>query len=298
MSYDSILVPTDGSEHATRATEHALSLASTFGADVHALGVVDIARLAGPFDAGGIDQGFIDRFREEAENDIKHVENQWSQPDRYHGEVREGPPSAEILNYVAEEDIDLVAMGTHGRSGIERFVLGSVTEHVLRASPVPVLATRAVEDEPPTLPYRKVMVPTDGSECADVAIDHALSIADATGATVHVVYVVDTNVYAVAPGVETPSDYIEHLEVDGEAVVEDVAEQARAAGVEVETAVVEGRPSAGITSYADENDVDVVVMGTHGRSGLERFLLGSTTERVIRGSDLAVIAVPQPDADE
>ena len=297
MSYETILVPTDGSPHADRATHHALSLASAFDATVHALSVVDIAALAGPYDWSTPPESFIDRYREQAEEHIEHVEHQWAHPDQYHGEVRDGTPSSVILEYVAEEDVDLVAMGTHGRTGLARFVLGSVTEHVLRASPVPTLATRAGDEEPPTLPYRNVLVPTDGSECASGAVDHALAIASATGATAHVINVYSDDVYSQTLDEVPPSDYVDTLERSGEEATEAVAERFEAAGVDVETAVLEGRASDEILSYAEETDIDAVIMGTHGRSGLDRFLLGSTTERVIRQSDLPVVAVPETNSE-
>jgi len=293
MSYETILVPTDGSPHADRATRHALSLASAFDATVHALSVVDIAALAGPFDAGGVDQSFVDRYREQAEGHIEHVEQAWAHPDQYHGEVRQGTPSSVILEYIEEADVDLVAMGTQGRTGLKRFVLGSVAEHVLRASPVPTLITRVGDDEPPTLPYRNVLVPTDGSECASGAVDHALAIAGATDATVHAINVVDTEAYKRASGSVLPSDYVDILEHSGKEATAGVVERAEDAGLDVRAAVLEGRPSDGIVAYAADNDIDAVVMGTHGRSGLDRFLLGSTTERVIRQSDLPVVAVPE-----
>ncbi len=297
MAYDQILVPTDGSEHADSATAHALSLADQFDATVHALEVLDIDRLAGPFDAGGVDQEFIDRFRTQAEEDVGGIENQWAQPDNFEGGVVEGTPSTTILDYVESHDIDLVTMGTHGRSGLRRFVLGSVTEHVLRATPVPVLATRTSDGSPPTLPYRNILVPTDGSDCATAAVEHALSIAAVCDATVHALNVVDTHAYNVAPGRIAPSGYLETLETGGEEAVESVAERADRAGVEVQTAVRKDRPSAGIDDYATAAEVDLVVMGTHGRSGLDRFLLGSTTERLIRQTDHPVLAVPQPEEE-
>jgi nucleotide-binding universal stress UspA family protein len=297
MSYETILIPTDGSPHADRATHHALSLASAFDATVHALSVVDVAALSGPYDWSKPPDSFIDRYREQAATNIEHVENQWAHPDQYHGEVREGTPSSVILEYIDEVDVDLVAMGTHGRTGLARFLLGSVTEHVLRASPVPTLATRGDDDEPPTLPYRNVLVPTDGSECASGAVDHALTIASATGATAHVINVYDGEAYSQVPDAVPPSDYVETLERSGREVTEAVADRFEAAGVDAETAVLKGRASEGILSYAEDNHVDAVIMGTHGRSGLDRFLIGSTTERVIRQCDLPVIAVPEADGE-
>lgn len=291
MSYDSILVPTDGSVAAQRATEHALSLAERFDADVHALGVVDLSQAAGPFDAGGLDKDFVDRLRTAAEDDVEAVGDQVTRADRFHEAVEEGAPSSAILEYVEDHDIDLVVMGTHGRTGLKRFVLGSVTEHVLRESPVPVLATRASED-PPTLPYQNVLVPTDGSDCATGAVEHALSIASACDATLHALNVVDDAAIMGSPGGALPSGYLDNLESFGEEATKTLAATASEEGVEVETAVEHGRPGKGIESYGENHNIDLVVMGTHGRSGVERFLLGSTTEEVIRNGSFPVLAVP------
>jgi nucleotide-binding universal stress UspA family protein len=297
MSIDSILIPTDGSAPADRATQHALSLASQFDATVHALAVVNLQQAAGPFNAGGLDATFVDRLQNQADEAVQHVANKWAQPDRFHGSVTEGIPSKVILDYVGDNDIDLVAMGTHGRTGLRRFVLGSVTEHVLRESPVPVLATGASEDEP-TLPYRNVLVPTDGSDCATAAVDHALSIAAACGATLHALNVVDDSIIVGSPGGVLPENYLDSLEDMGEEATEALAERATEQGVVVETAVEKGRPGDGIKAYASDNEIDIVVMGTHGRSGVERFLLGSTTEQVIRTGTCPVLAVPDGETVE
>ncbi|MEF8787172.1 MAG: universal stress protein [Haloarculaceae archaeon] len=296
MSIDSILIPTDGSAPADTATQHALSLASQFDATVHALAVVDLQQAAGPFNAGGLDATFVDRLKEQADEDVQHIANKWAQPDRFQGTVEEGMPSEAILEYVQDNDIDLVVMGTHGRTGVRRFVLGSVTEHVLRESPVPVLATGAADEEP-TLPYRNVLVPTDGSDCATAAVDHALSIASVCDATLHALNVIDESVIVGSPGGVLPANYLDSLEQMGEEATDALAERAREQGVDVETAVERGRPGDGIRVYASDHDVDLVVMGTHGRSGMERFLLGSTTEQVIRTGTCPVLAVPGGDEE-
>ena len=296
MSFDSILVPTDGSDAASRATDHALSLAETFDADLHALCAVDLQQAAGPFDAGGLERGFVDALREQAQADAQAVGADWDRPDRFHVGVEEGIPSKVILNYIDEHDIDLVVMGTHGRTGLRRFVLGSVSEHVLRESPVPVLVTRATET-PPALPYRNVLVPTDGSDCANSALEHALSISSAYEATLHALNVVDEAAIRSSPGGGLPSGYLENLESVGEQTLASITQQAQEANVDVQTAVRRDRPGRGIQAYAADNDVDLVVMGTHGRSGVERVLLGSTTEHVIRKTDFPVLAIPGEESE-
>lgn len=294
MSIETILIPTDGSAAADRATEHALSLASQFDATVHALGVVDLQQAAGPFSAGGLEPTFVDRLRNRADEDIERIEDQWDRPDQFHTHVENGAPSDVILDYITEHAIDLVAMGTHGRTGLRRFVLGSVTEHVLRESPVPVLATRASEDDP-TLPYQNVLVPTDGSDCAGAALDYALSITAACDGTLHTLNVVDESMVTGSPGDTLPSSYLDNLETMGEEATETFATRAKERGIAIETAVERGRPGGAICAYADDADIDLVVMGTHGRSGIERFLLGSTTEQVIRSGTRPVLAVPSAD---
>lgn len=292
MGYDSILIPTDGSEHADLAADHALSVASAFDASVHVLGVVDLVTAAGPFDAGGVDEEVVDRLQEDAREAVQRVGRRWEDADRLREEVRNGVPSDEILEYIEEADIDVVAMGTHGRTGLRRFVLGSVTEHVLRESPVPVLATRATEEYTPTFPYTDVVVSTDGSDCARAAVEHALSVTEAYGARLHAVHVVDVGSFETGPGGPLPSEYLDSVERAGTEATEEIETLANDRGVDVETAVERGRASDAIASYADTVDADLLVMGTHGRSGLERFLLGSTTERLIRRSDRPVLAVP------
>jgi nucleotide-binding universal stress UspA family protein len=143
--YDRILVPTDGSGPADRAFEQALDLAETYDAEVHLLYVVDVSALAGEFDAVTvIDQleeagrEVTGRLRERAESvGVERVET----------EVVEGVPHRTILDYADENDVDLVVMGTHGRTGIGRYLLGSVTEKVVRLADAPVLTVRGGEEE-------------------------------------------------------------------------------------------------------------------------------------------------------
>ena len=137
--------------------------------------------------------------------------------------------------------------------------------------------------------YERILVPTDGSDAVDAAVDHAIDLAETYGAEVHAVYVVDTA--ALAAEMDYPQ-VVEALEAEGSRAVRAVEEQATAAGFDrVRTAVLRGTPHAAILEYAEDNDVDLIVMGTHGRSGLDRYLLGSVTEKVVRKSDVPVLTV-------
>jgi nucleotide-binding universal stress UspA family protein len=141
--------------------------------------------------------------------------------------------------------------------------------------------------------YDRILVPTDGSECADSAVEHAIDIAGQYGAELHVLSVVDArDVSHSAPAISI--EQVEQtLRERAESVVEDVAGRAEEAGVSVVTAVEPGLPDDTVVEYADEHDCDLIVMGTHGRTGLERYLLGSVTERTVRRSTVPVLTVRQ-----
>lgn len=136
--------------------------------------------------------------------------------------------------------------------------------------------------------YDNLLVPTDGSPASLGAVDEAVSLASAVDAHLTAVYVVDTRDYGTLPEGEFTSLATE-LEAEGERALKEVEDRAQAADVSVATAIVRGIPHESILEYADETDADVIVMGTHGRTGIDRFLLGSVTEKVIRSTDLPVL---------
>lgn len=145
--------------------------------------------------------------------------------------------------------------------------------------------------------YDRILVPTDGSEGVERAIDEAVELATAVGATIHALYVVDQRGYSTLPDTKWLT-IEEALENEGEAAVETVAERAVRAGVDVETAVTNGIPHRTILEYAADHGIGAIVMGTHGRSGLEHFLVGSVTEKVIRSADIPVLVVRLQADDE
>lgn len=138
--YNKILLPTDGSDESMQAVNHAEELADKFGAEVHILHVADITKEAGEPRI----PSQVEAMRDVGEDIVDEVENDF---ENAHTEtsVKVGIPHQEINSYVEEEDIDLVTMGSHGRSGLNRMLLGSVTEKVLRTCSVPVLTVQSEE---------------------------------------------------------------------------------------------------------------------------------------------------------
>lgn len=137
--------------------------------------------------------------------------------------------------------------------------------------------------------YQGILVPTDGSPEADPAVEHALDLAERYDATLHVLYVVDTNALPLDAHAQLIFEYLEEQGRQSEA---DIVDRAEERGVEsVVGEVAEGSPHEAILEYVEDNDIDLVVMGTHGRRGIDRYLLGSVTERVLRGADVPVLTV-------
>jgi nucleotide-binding universal stress UspA family protein len=143
--------------------------------------------------------------------------------------------------------------------------------------------------------YDRILIPTDGGDPATEAAVHAFELADRDGAAVHVLHIVETSHHSlVGPYGAT---VLSTLEEKGEKATDDLATRAEARDLETATEVRSGHTPNNIIDYADEHGIDLIVMGTHGRSGIERLFLGSVTERVLRGSDVPVFVV-RTSADE
>ncbi|MFW5939517.1 MAG: universal stress protein [Halolamina sp.] len=146
--YERILVPTDGGEHATAALEAALELATIHDATVHALNVVDTTTSLLTVSKDEVRAALREVGDDAATNAFAEAESMAAEEDvEIETERREGKPDDEILAAAAAIDADLVVLGTHGRDGVSRRLLGSITERVVRESPVPVLTVRADTDE-------------------------------------------------------------------------------------------------------------------------------------------------------
>jgi len=145
--------------------------------------------------------------------------------------------------------------------------------------------------------YDSVLFPTDGSETATAAADHAIDMANRHDANLHVLYVIDhERVSQMAP--ELGSDHVKDtLRTEGEKATSEIADMANSAGVDTTTSLREGSAGDTITNYAEDVGADAIVMGTNGRTGMDRLLMGSVAERVIQSTELPVMTVKRP-ADE
>ncbi|RNJ25659.1 universal stress protein [Halosegnis longus] len=282
--YEKLLVPVDESSVEMALLPHACEVALRFDAEVRLLHVADTAR-----DSVTVtDDGLVDAL-EAAGRDVVDAAGEVLDTFgvEYTTDVVQGSPADTIAQYATEFNYDCIAMATHGRTGVARGLLGSVTEKVVRLADVPVLTLRGGDHDPLTFPYERILVATDGSATADRAASHAFRLAETLDASVHVVTVIDTA--ELGPDVRSVLD-TSGARAAARETVDAVAEDAPD-GVEVTTAVVDGKPSTALGDYVEENGMDAVVLGTTGRRGVDRILLGSVAEQTVRTASVPVITV-------
>lgn len=139
--------------------------------------------------------------------------------------------------------------------------------------------------------YDSVLVPTDGSAAADVALDHAIGVAKRNDASLHSVYVTEIGNRSEQLDEEMFSDTVDRIEQAGQAAVEEMVERARAEDIDTTSAVLDGTPAETIVTYAKNNDIEIIVMATRGHTGETRDVMGSVTDTVIRSTSIPVLAI-------
>jgi nucleotide-binding universal stress UspA family protein len=201
--------------------------------------------------------------------------------------VRDGFPVDEVLRMADEISSDLVVLGTHGRTGLSRLLTGSVAEGILQKSRCPVAVLRSSADSPEIGPIATVLCATDFSTASEAAVQVARSIAREHGAKLIVAFVIPIDVVVDGSLISAPApqSYRDALE----------SVRTRLEGPDlkhpVEVRLGEGDIASELRRLSDAAGVDLVVIGTHGRSGLRRFLMGSVAESVLRSSRSPVLAV-------
>jgi nucleotide-binding universal stress UspA family protein len=301
-----VLFPTDFSPCAHQAFAHATSLAGRFGADLHVLhaipppwyGVYDPMGYAAPSEEAHATARRIadDRLKEVAGHPLTsglHVVTTLSE---------DYPPAPGILDYAERHGADLIVMGTHGRRGPARLLLGSTAEEVVRHSACPVLTVREPQngETAARLLPRLVLVPFDFSTPSRFALADAAEVARSCDAHLLVLYVIEerpsTPEIPVIAGLAAPGGLerrISTIRLRLRDLLDYLAE-----GVPGEVEVRVGRPATEILSVAARPDVDLVVMATHGLTGIRRLLFGSNAEEVLRLVTTPLLLVKAPVAVE
>jgi len=298
LNVNTILYPTDFSVTAKQALNHALFLAEQFEAELHMLHAVVLhesdprapeRRFPEPSD-------ILQNLFEIADSEMSQIieANKAKTFTLKEAKVKGFSAGQVILDYAKEHDVDLIVMGTHGRRGPARMFLGSVTEEVIRQAYCPVLTLRSRERPPVGEAMEKILVPIDFSEHSKSALSYAREIAALYGSSLQLIHVIEEPVYPYfyAPaGAFSVAQQLEELRVKTDEALEKLMSESRGPEVPYEKSVVTGRPAIEITRFAEEQSSDMIVIATHGLSGLERLLVGSTAEQVVRLATCPVFSV-------
>lgn len=302
MKVTKILMPTDFSDCAEGALDYAVLFAMRFRAELHLL---HVTVLGDELPRGGMD------FPNLSELHIQQAEITCTELDRLvvkrqtadlkilqvHRRALAAGPA--IAAYAAEEDIDLIVLGTHGHRGLRRLLLGSVANEVIRTAGCPVMTMRYGKETESTELMSRIVVPIDFSAESDRALEYAMELAQVYGSRIEVVHVMFPPMAAEGvPGVPLPS--FSPAEVSSEIMKTLSKRVANVANPEVavETHVLLGRPASRISDFADEQGASLIVMGSHGLSGVRRFLLGSVSEKVVGAASCPVLVLRGPDSEE
>jgi nucleotide-binding universal stress UspA family protein len=301
--FRSILVPLDGSAFGEQALPPALDIARRSGARIELVHVHVVpapmyaARVANWNYEGTYDPRGAEKARAYLEETAGRLRKTADVPVTF--VLLEGGVADALAEQVRSAKADLVVMTTHGRGPFSRLWLGSVADAFIRRSTVPVLLLRPREGTPAGAVGpnpRHVLIPLDGSPLAEQILVPAVALAQPTGADYTLLRVIPPVVAAVfePAGVAAPvlvdEPSLQERKSQAQAYLQDVAHRFRAPGLDVRTQVVVDPvvPEA-IFQAAQDNDIDLIALATHGRAGLPRLLLGSVADKVIRGASVPVL---------
>jgi nucleotide-binding universal stress UspA family protein len=272
-----ILCPVDFFKASSRAFDYALRLAANYDARVHVLHMV-APMIPSVYGAPIGVEDLIARLEKESKRLLQKYKDRGAKANvAVTTEVGVGDIDLGILHAVEGRKADLVVMGTHGRRGFERLILGSVTERMIRRCPVPLLAIG--EEKKAALPkIRRILVTTDFSEGTAEAVAHALSIAERNRAKLTLLHVVHEDA-AQAAG-KYRDQLIRGIEVQ---LHKFIPENAFEWG-DIETRIEDGSPSEVISGIVKSGSYDLLVMNIHGKRVIDRALVGSTAERTLRAA--------------
>jgi nucleotide-binding universal stress UspA family protein len=300
--FKKLLLPLDGSQLAINALPPAIALAKVGNGPIILLRVPVYQKQTVPAAAMAVynrlrppeEQEWV---RQRIERYLKSVRlRDLSQEIDFKTLVIDGDPASVIVDTAEAHDIDLIIMSTYGRSGLARWWLGSVTEKVLRATTRPILIVRSGK-----LPTR-TLVTLDGSVSAEAALEPACAMARLLGTPLYLLRVLEPlEEIEEAPDIEAPEaaalrDTVEQARQEEAAVyLATIKERCAEEGLVIESAVLNGPPAPTILDFAQAQQIDLIVMSSHGQSAQARWAYGSITEKVIHAADHAVLVIrPTP----
>ena len=296
--FSKLLIPLDGSKTAEKVLPFARILAATFKLPLELLEVVDIA--AATVHIAADKARYLDRIIAEGESASRERLDEIAA--KFSGlqvscKVERGRPADVIIERAEAEAGTLIAMATHGRSGINRWMMGSVAEKVLRGTKVPLFLVRAGDEAPvgPSVDIKSILVPLDGSELAASVLAIVSELAKMLDSEIVLCRAYELAAMAYYGSEDYLPKYDEmlrELKDEVEEYLKKKTEDLKAGGLpNVSWVALEGSGAEAIVRYANARPNVLIAMCTHGRSGVSRWTLGSVTEKVVRHSDEPVLVM-------
>ncbi len=299
--FERILVPLDGSPRAELILPQIARILRREDSEILLLRAVDVPAQIGRVNMAPVRAAHLEEAHKYLHDLTRRFQERGA---RVNGRVVEGYPADAILETARSEGSTLIALCTHGRTGLARWALGSTAEKVARASDVPILLVRSFRRTPKgdlepnvaeELPFRRILVPLDGSPTSMSILEPAQKFAQLYDSSILLLHVEPPYVPAspVLPGMEIalpemapPPTLSAQDEVTAKA-----AERLTRAGLEVTRLTTAGEPASEILDLSVNRGMDLIALGTHGRTGLERWALGSVAERVLRSTEVPLLLV-------
>lgn len=304
-SFQNILFPIDLSDTSVKMVPFVKTAVQTLSARLHLLFVVrDFAYFSDVYVSETTIATFKQNILEGAEKSLQEFRRDHlaALPDVQLG-LRAGDIAEEILAYAADNKIDLLLLGTHGRKGLEKIFFGSVAERVLKSSPLPVLlvnpyryaAKRKASVE--TYSVKRILIPVDLSEISSRIVGPAKGVAEAFGADMTLLSVART--YSYFNAMYVPDHTLENFEREVLEGRKRKMDEFRRVHFEndanVRTRILSGDIPETILQFGESENADLIIMGTHGRKALNRVMFGSVAERVAKSAAVPVLLIkPEP----
>ncbi len=296
VTINRILCPVDFSGHSRLALDYATALARWYEAEVIALHAYAVVMVPATIDAmPAMTSVGVPLTREESERDLERfLKPVQAAHIKTTATVITGSPARTILDAADRLNASIIVMGTHGSSGFERLVLGSVTEKVLRKAKCPVLVVPRHADGPggKAALFRRILCAIDFSPCSTRAISYALSMAEESGGSLTIVHVVEgldheplANAHFNVP------EYRQHLAEDAQKRLVALVPAETRTWCECREIVRIGKAYREILDTARTTDADLIVLGVRGRNAVDLALFGSTTNHVVRSAECPVLTV-------
>ena len=296
--YNRILVPLDGSELAQLAIPFAEKIAGCLGSRIMFIYVSESSE-----DSHNPEhQLYLQRITKVAKADVKkYIDKLRRKRIKVESAILLGDPASEIVDYAQKEDVSLIIMSTHGHSGIKRWALGSVADRVLRGTEKPLVLVRAKQVSPDTIQesiFGKIIVTLDGSKESEAVIPYIEELACGVEAKVVLLHVIEPSYRFYAAGGFKYQGYSEKkkksMKTFYDNYLEGIATSLGRRGIDAKYQVKFGEVTEVIINFADERDADFIAMTTHGRSGIKRWALGSTADKVLQSGNTSLFLVKTP----